>query len=259
MPTRQQARHARTPPARATPGPVTAAFSVVTRTPPKPARIAIYAWPVIPVLALIPAATHDRLLNYADTVLGFDATLCLVACLAVTPLITIARAKITKLRWWYGIWVFILGAAGLTIHIVFPPGGMPQRVSGNAIEWTGLLIVTLLLPMTITSNAVTQKLLGPEWKRWQRNLMWAVWAVTAIHFLTMQSWVVLIGYSACTLPAITLRVSRIRKSVKDWRAGGYSTGGWWMVIAILGTVTIAGLSILTALEVHAIVVAVALR
>lgn len=238
---------------------MTAASAVIVRPHSRVARASAYAWPVVAVLSLIPSAIRHQLLNYADGVLGFDALLCLIACLMVTPIITVARAKITKLRWWYGIWVFGLGAAGLVIHLAFPPGGMQQRVSGNAVEWTGLLIVVLLIPMVLTANMTAQKLLGPEWKRWQRNLIWAVWVVVAIHLLVMHAWVILVAYYACTLPAIAVRNARVRRAIKAWRSGGYSTGGWWFTLALLSTLAVAGLSVLAVEEIRAIVLAFTLR
>jgi DMSO/TMAO reductase YedYZ heme-binding membrane subunit len=225
---------------------------------------ALRVWPLVPMLFLLRPIVAGRLLDYADAVIGFDATLCLIACLAVTPFITVARLKITKLRWWYGLWVFVLGAAGLAIHLAYPPvtpypsASMADRAAGSAVDWTGLLIVVLLLPMAATSSAVAQKALGPEWKRWQRSLMWIVWAIVGLHLASMHAWVITAAYGGATLPAVLLRRPRVRRSIKNWRAGGYSTGGWWAALGIIGSVALVGVLIIGGEEVREVARAVTL-
>ncbi len=250
---------AATLPLRTRTGPVTAGLRIAQAPISRPWYAVACAWPLLPALFLIWPAIHGHLVLYADGVLGFDATLCLIACLAVTPLITITRTKITGLRWWFGLWVFVLGAAALAIHLAYPPvTGMPltTRAAGTAVDWTGLLIVVLLLPMAATSSTAAQKMLGPEWKRWQRGLIWAVWLVIAIHFALLHAWLILIAYAGSTLPAILLRSGRVRRSIRTWRGGGYSTGGWWLALAVLGVVAAAGFLILMEEELIALVNAV---
>lgn len=241
------------------PGPVTAAFKVMAYRPRhRWPDLALRLWPLLPALFLIGPALHNTLMSYADDVLGYDAVLALVACLAVTPFITVARVRIAKLRWWYGNWVFFLGAAGLALHIAYPPGGSPAcGVAGNAIDWTGTLVIALLLPMTATSSAAAQKLLGPEWKRWQRGLVWVVWAAIGVHLAVMHAWLPLEAYAMATAPAVIIRRARVRKSIKAWRAGGYSTGDWWVILSVLGGLALIGVTILLEEEVHAIARAVA--
>jgi DMSO/TMAO reductase YedYZ heme-binding membrane subunit len=220
--------------------------------------VALRTWPVIPVLCLLRPAARGLLPGYADQVLGFDAVLCLAACLAVTPVMTIARAPAAKLRWWYGNWVFVLGSAGLAVHLACPPGSMGDRAASDLVKWTGTAVIVLLLPMAVTSSAVAQKLLGPEWKRWQRAGVWAVWAVVVVHLALLHAWLATGAYLAVTLPAVIVRHPRARKSIKEWRAGGYSTGGWWAAVAVLGLVALTGLSALTGQEALAVARAVTL-
>lgn len=234
-------------------GPVTIAFRIAAAPHRRPFWIAARVWPVIPALFLLPSIVNGSLTRFADPVIGFDATLCLVACLAVTPFITVARMKIARLRWWYGLWVFVLGAAGLAIHLAYPPGSVAQRAAGTAVNWTGLLIVILLFPMAATSSAAAQKLMGPEWKRWQRGLVWFVWAVIGIHLALMHTWLVTGAYLASTAPAVLLRRPRVRNGIKAWRRDRYSTGGWWVVLGALGALALAGLLVLAGEEVRSAV------
>jgi hypothetical protein len=208
--------------------------------------VALRLWPAVPGLCLARAAVMRCLPQYADGVLGMDAVLCLVACLSITPLMTVTRARAAKLRWWYGVWMFAIGAAAVALHMTMPPGGMAERMAGTGADWTGLWIVVLLLPMAATSSALAQKALGPEWKRWQRGLMWLVWAGVVIHLDMLHAWLSLVGLAAATLPLLVLRRPPVRQAVKHWRAGGYSTGGWWTVLAVLGTAYAAGLAVLLA-------------
>lgn len=184
--------------------------------------------------------------------LGFGALLALVACLAVTPLMTLARARIASLRFWWGMWVFVLGVAGLAVHVVYGPGGLGRRVAGSAVDWTGLLIVVALIPLAATSGTAAKRLLGAEWKRWQRALVWAVWLLAAAHLAVMGDGISLAGLWAATLPAVVLRLRPVRVSVRAWRAGGYEDGAWWAVLGFLGSLTVAGVAVLAAGEVIAV-------
>jgi DMSO/TMAO reductase YedYZ heme-binding membrane subunit len=239
-------------------GPVTAFTKIMARSPEgKVSAFLLRAWPLFFVLPLVYVGFKGRLMDYADPVIGFDAVLAMIACLAVTPLITLAKMPVAKLRWWYGNWVFFLGAAGLELHLVYPPVNPLCGMAGNSVNWTGTLIIALLLPMTATSSNVAQRLLGPEWKRWQRWLVWAVWGAIAVHLAVMHAWLPTAAYLLATSPAIVLRRPAVRRSVKAWRADGYSTLKWWVWLAVLGNLAATGIIILVAEEVHAIASAVA--
>lgn len=225
--------------------------------PDKLPSFLLRAWPLAYVLPLLYVAAKGQLMNYADPIIGFDAVLCLIACLAVTPVITTVKIPIAKLRWWYGNWVFFLGATGLALHLTYPPINVACGTAGSAVNWTGTLIIALLLPMTATSSIAAQKLLGPEWKRWQRWLMWAVYCAVGIHLALIHAWLPFGAYMMATAPAVVLRRPSVRKSVKLWRASGYSNLGWWIGFAVMGTLAAAGIIILFTEELIAIASAVA--
>ena len=247
-------RHAAPPPPARPPGPVTLAFRAATSEPRRTlSRIALRAWPAVPALCLLRAARYGLMPVYADRVLGLDAVLALVACLAVTPVITVAKAPVAKLRWWYGNWMFLLGGAGLAVHLApGMPGGLAYQAAYNSVNWTGTVIVALLLPMAVTSSVGAQRLLGPEWKRWQRFLVWTVWTGVGAHLILLHAWLVLGAYLAATTPAVFVRFPPARRGIKAWRAGGYSTGGWWAVTAVLGLTALTGLSVLAGEEALAV-------
>lgn len=210
------------------------------------------AWPLLPVAALTWPVMHGTLPKYADAVLGYDAILCLYACLLVTPVITVAKMPVSKLRWWYGNWVFALGLIGLNVHMTFGSGGPAEKIGGTPVIWTGTLIVCLLLPMAVTSSKAAQRVLGQEWKRWQRWLVWSVWALTGIHLALLQAWTSLAAYALAAVPLIAIRQPRVRKSIKEWRAAGYTSGLWWTILGVWGAMAFTGLAVLLAKEGDAI-------
>lgn len=232
------------PPAGRAPGPVTAGMQVLRKREPRPVYLALRLWPAIPPLFLILPALHrsPHLDLWAGNVLGLDATLCLVACITITPLVTLMRARAAALRWHYGIWMFALGGAGLALTVLLGMGNAAHAAAGDSVRWTGTMTVVLLVPMAATSSAAAQKLLGPEWKRWQRILLWTVWWLVAVHLAGMQAWLVLAALAGATAPLVILR--RSRKSIRAWRSGGYSTGGWWFLLGVLTAFWTAGTVIL---------------
>jgi len=223
-------------------------MAVVQARPNRAGALALRVWPVLPALSLIwPAMKGSPMLVvYAGNVLGLDALLALVACLAVTPVLNAVRLHISVLRQWYGIWVFILGAAGLALTVSAPPGSLAYRAAGNAVNWTGLVIVMLLLPMTATSSAAAQKLLGPEWKRWMRYLIWAVWFLIFTHLVFLHATIAAAALGGATVPLIILRHSRMRRAVRKWRGDRYTTGGMWAVLTICCLIVTAGVTVLLA-------------
>lgn len=247
--TRTPGKHRRT----IDPGPITAGFRVISKPVSTPMSAALRLWPLLPALFLIAPAMRGTpyLADAAGDVLGLDATLCLIGCLAVTPLLTVVKLRAAKLRWWYGVWMFGLGAALLAITLSVGPGSFEQRAAGNGVNWTGLVTVVLLLPMTAMANMAAQKVMGPEWKRWQRGLVWCVWAIVLIHLLLLRDPTVTAGYLAASLPLVLLRFSRVRRGVKAWRTTRYDSGGWWALIGVCSTVLVIGVCVLLQAEVLA--------
>jgi hypothetical protein len=93
--------------------------------------------------------------------------------------------------------------------------------------------------------------MGKEWKRWQRPLMWIVWAVVAIHLAALRSWLPLGAFTAATIPLIALRYGPVRRKVRTWRSGGYSTGRMWAAMTISAYLLGGGVLLLAGLEVLA--------
>lgn len=180
----------------------------------------LLAW-VLPGLPGLPLGVAVRLLavhpadlqRQAGDVLGLGAALCLLACLAVTPVATATGMRqAAEPRQWYGLWVFVLGAAGLVIAAA---GGV-RGCTGTVQQWTGTLIVVLLAPAAVTSNQLAQKLLGRYWKTWQRRLTWTAWAVLAVHLLLLSAWVTA-AFTLASVPLLAARVPGTRGQLARFR------------------------------------------
>ncbi len=231
------------------PGPITVVTRAVQRKHPAWLALVLRAWPLLPA-ACLPFAPEPGFAELAGRVLGYDATLCLVACLTVTPLVSVAPTGMAPLRRWYGIWVFTLGLAGLIISMTNSEGNPLDRIAGNSVNWSGTLIVAMLGPLTAISTVTAQKLLGPEWKRWMRWLTWAAWWVIALHLLALRSWMTIIPLLMATIPLALVRRPWLRRRVREWRRDGYSSGAMWLgldacaVLLVSGTAWLIGLEVL---------------
>lgn len=193
--------------------------------------------PLLPVLVIARAVSFGipRLQDYAGVILGLGATLCLLACLAVTPVTWLARFPAAAAwRRWLGMCVFITGATGLAIAVSGARTGTQagMAAAGTDREWTGTLIVVVLLPLAVISNRLSQRLLGTWWKTWQRRLTWAAWAVIAVHIVTLAAWEVELAFAAASVPLIAVRIPAIRKDIAAWRKAGYADPARWLLAGL---------------------------
>ena len=238
--------HARTP-ARAAPG-------GISRTAGKAAAYCLAVVPLLPVLVIARASTFRiaHLADYAGVILGLGATLSLLACLAITPVSWLARfPSAASWRRWLGLCVFFTGAAGLAVAEL----GVRTReqagmaAAGTVREWTGTLIIVILVPLAVISNRVSQRLLGGHWKTWQRRLTWAAWAVIAIHIVTLAAWEVELAFAVASAPLIAARVPAVRKDIAAWRKAGYADPARWLLAGVAAGLFAYGFAVLAWTEV----------
>lgn len=222
----------------------------------KTATAVLAVIPLLPVLIIARAVTFHipRLQDYAGVILGLGATLCLLSCLAVTPvswLIPVTPRGAAAWRRWLGVCVFITGAAGLAVAELgvrtSPAAGM--AAAGTDQLWTGTLIVVILLPLALISNRLSQKLLGGWWKTWQRRLTWAAWAVIAVHIVTLAAWEVELAFIAASVPLIAARIPVVRRDVASWRQAGHADPSRWVLAGLAAGVFAYGFVVLTWTEV----------
>lgn len=220
-----------------------------------PAAFAVRVATLAPLIIMVrPLAAHaPELQVYGGDVLGLGATLCLLACLAVTPISRLVRFR-TAAQWrrWMGLAMFWTGLAGVAIVATGGPRAQwGMRLSGHVQTWTGTVIVAALVPLALTSNRWSQKMLGTYWKTWQRRLVWVVWAVVAVHVLTLAAWRVEAAFFLASGPLLLARVPAVRKDVGRWKASGFADSARWVLAGAACGVFACGVVFLSSAEVIA--------
>lgn len=228
----------------------------------RPVLWAARALPLVPLAVMVRPllAQAPRLQVYAGDVLGLGATLCLLACLTVTPAAKLVRFRAASdWRRWTGLAMFWTGFAGLVIAALGGPLQLAGlRLSGSVQAWTGTTIVAALVPLALTSNIWSQKTLGTYWKTWQRRLTWAAWTVVAVHVLTLAAWRVEASFFMTSGPLLLARAPAVRRDLSKWKTSGYADSARWLLTGAVAGVFICGMGFLLAAEVVACVAAVRL-
>jgi DMSO/TMAO reductase YedYZ heme-binding membrane subunit len=191
----------------------------------------------------------------ADT-LGTGSEILLILCLLVTPVITLTGWRwLAPMRKWYGI-MFGLSATldGLLAVITTTDfaGGPVGRVTGHIFLFIGLLMVTILLPILITSNKRSQKWLGKYWK-WLQRGTYVVWALLLLHLALLFGFGPgtnppdgmpvfhqrLYQLSAVSIFLVIMRVPAVKRWATGMRAEGRSKE-MWLVLAPVIAVFLVG-------------------
>jgi methionine sulfoxide reductase heme-binding subunit len=227
-----------------------------------PAGLAVRVATLVPLVVMVRplAARAPDLQVYGGQVLGLGATLCLVACLSITPVARLVKFR-TAAPWrrWMGLAMFWIGTAGVVIAATGGPRGMwGMRLSGTVQAWTGTTVVVALVPLALTSNKWSQKMLGAYWKVWQRRLTWTVWAVVAVHVLTLAAWHAEAAFFMASGPLLVARVPAVRRDVGKWKTSGYADSARWVLAGMTSGVFGFGVAVLLYLEVTVSVAAVRL-
>ena len=124
-----------------------------------------------------------------------------------------------------------------------------MHAAATTREWTGTLIIIILLPLAVISNQLSQRLLGTWWKIWQRRLTWAAWAAVAVHILVLGAWQTELAFAAASAPLIAARIPAIRKDIATWRRDGYADPARSLLAGLAIGVFAYGFAILTWTEV----------
>ena len=175
---------------------------------------------------------------------------CFFMALSITPLITLTGAQwIAPLRRWYGIWFAVIGIADTTTAAITTnfAGGVVGRLAGHTFLLTGLLIITLALPVLATANTPAQRKLGKYWKRLQR-MTYVIWGFILLHLLLLDGFRPF-GASkgdgdpvfhqrfyqavAISIPLIVLRLPPVRRWIVEQRAEGRAWLVWLAICRLL--------------------------
>jgi len=178
--------------------------------------------PAIPLLVILPAfvafflGTPDarrRLDLEAPEVLGNAALLTLAAAFAVGPV-----ATLTGWSWHLilgrdlGLWTFVLATLDLLSAVITAPTGWLNGVAGTAFLSAGTAAVLLMAPLAVTSNRISMRLLGRQWKLLHR-LVYGVVAMVSVHLLFLGGGEGLGSVLFLFGPSIVLRIPRVRQYV----------------------------------------------
>lgn len=218
------------------------------------ARSALRIATLLPFIMILPALVTLNggafSAGVAD-VLGTSSELLLIMCLAVTPLITMTGWRwIAPMRQWYGIVFGISAITDASIAAVTTTdfaGGPVGRLSGHTFLLVGLTMVTILVPLTLTANRRSQKLLGKYWKMLQRAT-YVVWGLLVVHLALLSGLLPGEGQTgdgfavfhqrlyqivAVSIPLLTLRIPAVRKWAIGMRKEGRAIEMWLVLLPLI--------------------------
>jgi sulfoxide reductase heme-binding subunit YedZ len=148
----------------------------------------------------------------APDVLGKAALVTLLGSYAVTPLITLTGGRWhVVLRRDLALWTAGFALLDLLIAGTLDEQGWVAGVAGKAGVATGTLATLLLVPLAATSNRLSMRLLGRDWKRLHR-LVTPILALVGLHLFLVGS--PLFGSAFLGVVAL-LRLLRLRR-VERW-------------------------------------------
>ena len=156
-----------------------------------------YFYPVVFVGCFVPAVDLVRMtlmgelgVNPIETLLhttGEDALLMLLASLAITPIRRLTGwNRLQAVRRLVGVWAFVYGVAHFCIYVALDQVGdaaaIVEDIATRPFITMGMLTLTILFVLTVTSTNGMMRRLGRNWQRLHRLVYVAVVA-GVIHFV----------------------------------------------------------------------------
>jgi sulfoxide reductase heme-binding subunit YedZ len=177
--------------------PVRAAGRKREVTLPRVPTLAVYALGLMPAGFTFWMAVTDRLgadpVKTLEHTLGLWALRFLVATLCVTPLRQLAGVNLLRYRRALGLLAFYYGVFHLTTWLVLDQGLEGRAILADIVRrpyiTIGMLSLTLMLPLALTSNNWSVRSMGGEaWARLHK-LVYVAAAAAAIHFImVVKAW-----------------------------------------------------------------------
>jgi DMSO/TMAO reductase YedYZ heme-binding membrane subunit len=209
---------------------------------------------IFPLLCLIPdiAARNgaDLDIGIAD-VAGTGAEICLFLALLITPLILVTGIGWFKpLRQWFGIMAGIIALSDATIAsittIEFSPTPI-GRLTDHIFLMIGFLMVMCFIPLLMTANNRSQKMLGKYWPKLHK-LTYVIWFLLGVHLALLFNLGLHSGgsivhqrfyqYLLCSIALIVYRLPIMRKSVLKLRRLRFNWAIWimslpWLILFVV--------------------------
>jgi DMSO/TMAO reductase YedYZ heme-binding membrane subunit len=199
------------------------------------ALLVLGSWGFLPLFFMLPSLltyNTSTIGGSVDDTLGTGAMVNLFLCLLVTPAVTVTGQRwFVPLRRWYGIMFACCGigdALGAALFDDFA-GNPFARLVEHTFTLIGFLMVLLALPLLVTSNNWSQRMMGRYWKRLQM-LTYVIWGMLFVHLATLEGFGFergsngsgfagdgdpifhqrLYQYCACSVFLLTLRLPPVR-------------------------------------------------
>ena len=152
--------------------------------------------------------------------LGRTAIYFLIATLAVTPLLRLARVNLMRFRQALGLICFTYLVCHLAAWVVFDMGLLWGQIVKDVIKRPyllfGMLAFAMLLALAVTSNRLSIRRMGAGWRRLHK-LIYPAAILSAVHWLwalkVWESWPLMILSVILTLLSLRLLgISRFRRA-----------------------------------------------
>lgn len=118
--------------------------------------------------------------------LGRTAIYFLIATLAVTPLLRLARVNLMRFRQALGLICFTYALCHLLSWVVFDMGFLWTQMLKDVVKRPylifGMLALSMLLALAVTSNRASIRRMGRNWRRLHR-LVYPAAILAAMHWL----------------------------------------------------------------------------
>ncbi len=179
----------------------------------------LLALPSIPMFSALSGGAADSEGRHATEYLlepsGERAAQFMILAMMITPL-RMLFPKSNVLRWvavrrrYLGVAAFAYGTLHTALYAV--DMGSLEAVLGEFFIlgiWTGWLAFFIFLPLALTSNDISVRLMGPNWKKLQR-LVYAAAVATLVHWIFVHNQIApaLVHF----LPLAALEAWRIRRT-----------------------------------------------
>ena len=143
--------------------------------------------------------------------LGRTAIYFLIATLAVTPLLRLARVNLMRFRQALGLICFTYLVCHLAAWVVFDMGLLWGQIVKDVIKRPylifGMLAFAMLLALAVTSNRLSIRRMGAGWRRLHK-LIYPAAILSAVHWLwalkVWESWPLMILSVILTLLSLRL-------------------------------------------------------
>jgi DMSO/TMAO reductase YedYZ heme-binding membrane subunit len=204
------------------------------------------------------AGDSNALNTSVADVLGTSSAIFLFLCLLVTPIRTVTgQTWFVPLRQWYGIaFAFSAILDATTASLVTGPSfahGPLGRLTGHSFLLVGAIMISLAIPLLLTANRYSQRMLGKYWKIIQR-FTYGIWALLLLHMALLfgfnphkdpgdvQGNLIIFQQRFFQIAALTVLLFFWRiPAIKRWAQANAKSGQSWKTYAVFAPIFIGAI------------------